>query len=53
MYKTIIILIIFFFSLIKLSHADEQIAFIDIDRIINQSDFMKADLEKRMKNRNK
>ena len=46
MYKTIIILIIFFFSLIKLSHADEQIAFIDIDRIINQSDFGKKAYKK-------
>ncbi len=46
MSKIFTIFLVIFFSFISYSTAEEKIAFIDIDRIINQSDFGKKSYKK-------
>ena len=46
MYRISLILIIFFFSFVKISYAEELIAFINIDKIINESEFGKKSYKK-------
>jgi outer membrane protein len=46
MYKFILIIFISIISFINLSYAEEKIAFIDIDKIINESEFGKKTYDK-------
>lgn len=46
MYKNFGIILIFLLSFISLSHANEKIAFIDIDKIMNESKYGKKSYQK-------
>ncbi len=50
MYKVLGICLIIFFGFFKTAFAEEKIAFIDIDKIINQSDYGKKSYQKIDKN---